>query len=561
MPASYLKIAGELIQDAILTSVEVVQALNDHWWCKISCRQTEDRRFPLEASLGRDFQLCTYDEGGAEHVAFDGFLLGGNLNYEIFGSYTVQLTGVTRSYKLGLAPQEAYFRKKTLADVAQALAGADGLSATVKCRALPPRNYVQWGESDFEFLKRLVYEHQAWLRPNAKGLEIYDQFQPGTQLSWREERGLFNFRLRGRLSQPAFSGTHYDARQMSSKTLAKVSKEAPFSGAGARMVAAVQKQSAKLPPGFLHLDSRAATEAEYRQTLERESVRSIGGSVTGQGNSRNDALRPGDTVEIQGPLDASGTYGITRVVHRWVRTGYQNEFWCTPWKSYSSTESLDPPKIYGYIPARVVDQNDPRHMGRIKVQYDWLEEGETAWARMATPAAGGDRGFLFLPETGDEVLIGFEHGDPERPFLVGSLWNGVDQAPRAEFWGGDIPANDVKRIVTKSGHRIQLSDKQGKESIVVATPNYLKIGLLENADETGRSMLAVHSENGDIVLSAPNGRIHFQSRHFSREVGVQGSAARHGPAGSAPRKPKPNFPAQVAALHAASKSGAALCAT
>ena len=62
-------------------------------------------------------------------------------------------------------------------------------------------------------------------------------------------------------------------------------------------------------------------------------------------------------------------------------------------------------------------------------------------------------------------------------------------------------------------------DKEGKESIVIATPNYLKISLIEKTDETGRSMITLHSENGDILLSAPNGRIHFRGKYFSREVG------------------------------------------
>jgi Type VI secretion system/phage-baseplate injector OB domain len=70
---------------------------------------------------------------------------------------------------------------------------------------------------------------------------------------------------------------------------------------------------------------------------------------------------------------------------------------------------------------------------------------ETSWARMMTPHAGADRGFLFLPEIGDEVLIAFEDGNPERPIILGSLWNAVDQAPREEFWGEDIAPNEVKR--------------------------------------------------------------------------------------------------------------------
>src|SRR5581483_814772 len=182
-------------------------------------------------------------------------------------------------------------------------------------------------------------------------------------------------------------------------------------------------------------------------------------------------------------------------------------------------------------------------------------------ARTIAPHAGGDRGFHFLPEIGDEALIGFENGDPERPYVLGALWNGVDQAPRDEFWGGDVAPNDVKRIVTKSGHRIQLSDREGKESIVLATPRQLKIGLLENTDETGRPMLLLHSA-GDIFFSAPAGRIHFQGAQLSREIGTSGSAPSGGGRGpgkaaSPPSPPRPDFAAQAASLRLASATGAA----
>src|SRR5262249_16070251 len=97
-------------------------------------------------------------------------------------------------------------------------------------------------------------------------------------------------------------------------------------------------------------------------------------------------------------------------------------------------------------------------------------------------------------------------------------WNGGHPAPRAEFWGGELTDNDVKRIVTKSGHRIQLVDKKGKEAIVIATPTRLKISLIEKTDENNRSVITMHSEDGDIYLSAPNGQIHLRTKHFTRET-------------------------------------------
>jgi uncharacterized protein involved in type VI secretion and phage assembly len=166
----------------------------------------------------------------------------------------------------------------------------------------------------------------------------------------------------------------------------------------------------------------------------------------------------------------------------------------------------------------VVDNNDPDNSGRIKVQFYWQEENQTQWMTMMAPHAGADRGFMFLPEVGDEVWVAFEEGDPERGRVLGSAWNGLEKPPREEFWGEDVAPNDIKRIVTKSGHRISIVDKDGKNSMVLATPKHLKVSLIENSVETGDAMLALHSD-GDIFLSAPNGRIHFHSKFFSREVG------------------------------------------
>jgi hypothetical protein len=82
-----------------------------------------------------------------------------------------------------------------------------------------------------------------------------------------------------------------------------------------------------------------------------------------------------------------------------------------------------------------------------------------------------------------------------------------------------VGPNDIKRIVTKSGHRITIVDKPGKNAIVVATPKHLKISMVENSDETGDAMLTLHSD-GDILLNAPKGRIHARGKAVSKEVGM-----------------------------------------
>jgi uncharacterized protein involved in type VI secretion and phage assembly len=534
MPAPFINLNGIKLESAILLRIEVTQELNQHWWCKIECRDALDARPAVEEWLGKPLQVLAYNDSGSPFTVFDGFVLETELEYEIYGSYRAHLTAVTQSYKLDLTPQESYFRKKNLQDIASQLADEDGLQAQA---TLPgnTHNYVQWGETDFQFLRRLADDHVCWIRPTPKGIEILDSFQQGVEVNWSAEGGLRSFQVRGRLGQPSFKGTHYNARTQTSTTLQQISKAPEFFGSSSQFVSSVQRASAdNLPSGFLHFDSRAATVDEYKDQLESESLRAVGTGVLAHGSSLEEKLKAGDTLKITGAdPDFVGTYGIIKVLHQWTPEGYKNQFVCTPWKKWIEPEPPEPRRIYGVVPARVVDNHDPRKMGRLKIRYDWQESGETGWARMVTPHAGGDRGFMFMPEVGDEVLVAFEHADPERPYVLGSLWNGVDIAPRTEFWGDDIAPNDVKRIVTKSGHRIQLSDKPGKEAITIATPKDLKITLFEKADETGRPMLLLHTASGDMFFSAPNGRIHFHSKFFSREVGAAGPAGAPGSGGGA----------------------------
>lgn len=538
MTAGYhhVKVGGTPLADTALDSIKVTQELNNHWWCEIECRHTAGQRLLGQATpgagaahnvedwLGQDLQIVSYDQFSAEHVLFDGFVLEVELEYLLQGSYRARVTGVSRSYKMDLTPRHAYYLGKSLTAIAQQLAGNSHVDCTVNCKDRRGLNYVQWGESDFQFLRRLVDDHQAWMRPSDKGIEIFDGFQPGTRVLWRGgsgDNGLLSFSVKGKLARPSFNGAHYNPHLMMSKVYTGVKTGPEFFGSVEPLVDAVKKASMDtLPPGYLQDRRRAVTLDDYEERLKRESVRSIGGSVSGQGASRNRELRPGNTLEIAGVLDAAGTYGVTKVVHNWTLKGYNNEFACTPWKNYMDPVLPEPKPWTGVVPARVVAHNDPKKMGRIKVQYFWQEEGPAHWARMLTPHAGGGRGFMFMPEVGDEVAIAFEEGDPERPVVLGALWNGVDTAPRQGFWSNDdIEANDVKRIVTKSGNRLQMVDKKGQESIVLATPGSIRVALITKANETGRETLLLESSVGDIIFNAPSGRVHFCCKHFSREVG------------------------------------------
>ena len=114
-------------------------------------------------------------------------------------------------------------------------------------------------------------------------------------------------------------------------------------------------------------------------------------------------------------------------------------------------------------PAVVVDNADPKKQGRVKVRYFWQDPDDTTattgWMLVQTPDAGSSdavkksRGFTFIPEKGDHVMIGFRQGAPSRPFVMGSIYHQDNTNGMAE-------KNTVKSIVTRSGHTIELNDDE-----------------------------------------------------------------------------------------------------
>jgi type VI secretion system secreted protein VgrG len=515
-------------QNAILEKVDVTQELNRHWWCDIRCRQTEDQRFPVEAALGKDLQVIAYDDDNNPNYLFSGMVLEAELEYEIYGSYAARLTGVSKTYNMDLAKRQKYYPdgKNKLDVIASDTTGRAGLSAAGDIPSMQfPNPIVQWGETDFNLLVRSADDCVRFVHPSATDpsqVEMKHKFGDGPTLQWRTEDQLIGFKISGKVQPPSMDGAHYDFLEGLSQDYQQLTGAPAFLGGAPQMVSVMQSQSAAvLKPGYV-VQRRGVRElSEYKVLCGKESMRALETGVGAYGNSLVPAVQAGNQVTIAGLDDnANGSYGVTKAVHHWTPPGgYTNEFWCTASAEYKDEVRPMNNPWYGVVIARVFNNNDPEKLGRIMVQYFWQEETQTFWARMMTPHAGSSRGFLFVPEVGDEVVVAFEDGDPERPIILGCLWNKPNTPPTEDFWsGGAEYSNDnVKRIFTKSGHRIQLIDTDGKESIVIATPKHIKVAMIENTDENGRATLLLHSD-GDIILDA-GGRIHCKSPFFSREVG------------------------------------------
>ena len=133
-----------------------------------------------------------------------------------------------------------------------------------------------------------------------------------------------------------------------------------------------------------------------------------------------------------------------------------------------ANDSRSENKTYGVAAGLVTNNQDPQGLGRVRVKFPWLsDDNESDWVRIATFMAGNQRGGYFLPEVGDEALVAFEHGDINRPYVIGFLWNGVDKPPEANSDG----KNSIRKITSRSGHEIIFNDDadQKQEKLEIHT--------------------------------------------------------------------------------------------
>jgi uncharacterized protein involved in type VI secretion and phage assembly len=150
-------------------------------------------------------------------------------------------------------------------------------------------------------------------------------------------------------------------------------------------------------------------------------------------------------------------------------------------------------RVYEPVIGIVTDNKDPSKLGRVKVKVPILSEKDTSfWVPIIMQGAGKNRGWFFIPEVEDEVLVMFEQGDVNRPLVVGALWGGKDKPPDKNE--GD--KNPRRMIKSRQGNKITLDDEK-------------KLIVME--DGTGKAKITFDSEKNKLIIEAVKGDVCFQS--------------------------------------------------
>jgi uncharacterized protein involved in type VI secretion and phage assembly len=321
---------------------------------------------------------------------------------------------------------------------------------------------VQYNETDFNFISRLMYNHNEWfyydgteiclgLKKVKKDLSVKRIHSLDYSFSLSKPIGKVQARdylkhkvmdIKGDDASPKESF----AKKMHSESL----KTFP-----------ANKQHFVTFPSFPDGEEKGVSK-KFIEGIQksRKTSRSNEGFVL-NGTTDLSSMRVGDTLTLQGTV-YDGEYHVTSVTH--TANGaddYQNIFEAIPADSgIPSSISVKQPMIDSCV-AIVTDNKDPEKLGRVKVQFDW-GEAISPWIRMVLPHTGKGRGFYFVPEINDEVMVGFEMGRPEFPYVIGSVYNGKNK--QDDHYHED---NQFKAIKTLEGNEIIFHDLPGEPMLTI----------------------------------------------------------------------------------------------
>jgi uncharacterized protein involved in type VI secretion and phage assembly len=411
---------------------------------------------PFTIGKKLEVRLGAIDEQGTKTL-FEGEVVS---LHPVFGKGGAGLTvrAYDKAHRMHLSRKVRTFQNQTSTDIVKKVAGDYGFAFEGESSGDPHDFMQQDNETDWDFVLRLaercgfifrVRQAKAYFGKKGTGETI--------ELKWPESLSSFAPRVTAVQQVDSVSVYAHDP-----KTKQAIEAQVTTPEQIAQIGVARDNVKGQFGEATMHVATEPVKTMGEARTLAQGLLDKLANAyiaAEGEGPG-NPGVCAGATVKVTGVgASFSGTYMVSTSKHVLRSGGYVTHFANSPAHTILGAVGGN-----GHAPARfgadlvlgvVTNNNDPDDMGRVRVQYPALgDEAESAWARIATVSAGKARGLLMLPVVGEEVLVGFEHGDTTRPYVLGSLFNGKDQP------GDKLTANKDGSFALQSDQQIYTESKK-----------------------------------------------------------------------------------------------------
>lgn len=383
---------------------------------------------------------------------------------------------------------------------------------------------VQYNETNYQFLQRLACRYGEWLYNTGTQIVFGNLQQKETVMLKYPSQDVPSYTADLKVCHVAFNHLASSYNTFNRKRKDGVGEMMrQYSELSEQVYAASQDLYTKETLQNLHSGGYAKAD----NTDTRDAVLAISTKTQGRGEKAGMLTYSGTTycskLKIGGKLNIEDNYLnedrrsdvmqdeilITELTHHFsIDHTYSNSFVGISSKcDYPPYSNSDVYPVAPSCRAKVKDNEDPNGLGRVRVQFDWQillseetgQEMMTPWLRIVQPYAGGGKGFSFIPEKDEEVMIGFEGGNAERPYVMGTLYNGVDDVDR-KWVSNSNSHNQVKAIRTRNGHTVEIHD-EGNDGYIRIYDNEKENYILTFS--TDRKLIMLQS-TGNIELYANN---------------------------------------------------------
>ncbi|MBW4895231.1 type VI secretion system Vgr family protein [Prevotella melaninogenica] len=458
-------------------SLQIEQNIGTHHRFQMSVElETGSNRYVHNINSSKDWLGESIVVKVANTPIFVGVVTNVQLHREGSDFGCIIVSGYSATYRMETAHSCFSWNDRTIGDVVKKLCEQAKVQLELNPAFKETKDFIcQYEESDFDFIRRLAHQYQEWM------------YFDGTKLIFGKPRKLADpIRLE--------YGTTLSSLDIGLQTLARSEQVFSYhSGADRemqRMTPDLAYGHDKLAgeafraslgmfskPARQHALPRISNETELVNYMGRKQAAETAETHYITAESQVPTLRVGSVISLYSSFlervgnlseESLGNFIIIEITHE-VSQGsyYKNRFKAIP----ATIKAMPSPKVRMPLAetqmATVLSNADPEGKGRVRVRMNWQTDGmQTGWVRVMTPDGGSssdvksNRGFVFIPEVGDQVLLGFRHGDPARPYVLGSLFNGTTG-------GGGLEGNHMKSLTTRSGHTIKLNDSLSSLGITI----------------------------------------------------------------------------------------------
>lgn len=540
-----IKINGKTLDDYVFVEVTLVKELLKPNVLRFTMRKKDASRnandisfsiannllgADVECKVATEYKNKDGEEVTSDNLTFKGLIGGVNSKREsMSGCVVIECVAYSPDFLLIDDPHCYSFEDYTLGDIVSKCIEdfTDTIPTEIDTKMSDVIHYtVQYNETTYDFISRLAQRYGEFFYFE-NGSMVFGKIKQADKITLYPDIDILGYHYELNLDHSNFAHIHHNYISNRSE---KIDSGWNYSQDLHKLSDYVTKHSDSLYKketiqNYLSSVQEENDVSQLDESVKTHELTSKTQMMICRARTNRCDLQIGSLVTIQEYTDDNDNHELKNheellvcsVNYRWNIDGhFESEFMAIPGKAeYPPYPNCDVFPVSEAQRAVVMDNKDPEQMGRVRVQFSWQElqnsDLMTPWIRIAQAHGGEGKGCYIIPEIGEEVMVGFENGNAEKPYVIGTLYHG-EQRPEGN-WYSD--SNDIKAFRTRNGHTVEVHDVGEGGFIRIYDHDQENYILTYSTDE---KLIKLESK-GNIELYADNDIIMKAGNDMKIEVG------------------------------------------